>query len=308
MAALLVVAALCAAFFVVWPMRVFSLGLRVKTWRLGIAQREVRLPEGRIHYLETGEGPPLVLVHGMGSQAEDWLPLIPGLAKNHLHVYAIDLLGYGRSERPNVDYSIGMEARVLEHLFEALGLVQPDVAGWSLGGWISLRIASEHPERIRRLVLLDSPGMKFELPVSPSVLNPQTPAELNAMLAVMSPRPPHIPEWLGAGIMRDRKQRNWVVARALDTMRLGQDFLDGKLARVTLPVLLVWGKQDALIPLSVAEAMRREMPQARLDVFDDCGHLAPAECSDRILPELVRFLSANPPEPAGTTLFTKPTG
>jgi pimeloyl-ACP methyl ester carboxylesterase len=75
--------------------------------------------------------------------------------------------------------------------------------------------------------------------------------------------------------------------------------MDGKLGKVTMPVLIVWGKQDVLTPLSVAEAMRREMPQSLLALLDGCGHIAPIECHDRVLMEMQRFLSANPPLPVG---------
>ena len=101
-------------------------------------------------------------------------------------------------------------------------------------------------------------------------------------------------------------QVDWVVARALDNIIAGKELLDGKLGPVKIPVLIVWGKQDGLTPLSVGQAMQREMPQSRLEVFDDCAHMTPLECSGRVVPEVARFLDSDPPEPAGTQEIAAP--
>ena len=102
---------------------------------------------------------------------------------------------------------------------------------------------------------------------------------------------PHICRWLTRAIGWHRR----TVANMI-TMR---EVMDGKLASVTMPVLIVWGKQDIMTPPSIAEEMRREMPHSVLVVLDDCGHLAPIECHDRVLAEIERFLSANQPLPSG---------
>ena len=79
--------------------------------------------------------------------------------------------------------------------------------------------------------------------------------------------------------------------------------MDGKLGAIRVPILIVWGKQDALIPLMCAEEMHRQMPHSLLAIFDGCGHLAPAACSGRVLPETLRFLDAEPPWPASVQEF-----
>ena len=138
----------------------------------GIASRYVQLGPYRIHYFTGGTGEPLVLVHGLGGRALDFALLMPALARNH-RVFALDLLGYAGSDRPNVDYSVTLETGILRQFLDSQGLTRFDLAGWSMGGWISLDFASQFPERIRRLVLLDSAGMKFA-PVSISACSPHT--------------------------------------------------------------------------------------------------------------------------------------
>jgi pimeloyl-ACP methyl ester carboxylesterase len=99
--------------------------------------------------------------------------------------------------------------------------------------------------------------------------------------------------------LRRLREEDWVIQRTVANMITGREFLDGKLGNVTMPVLIVWGKQDVLTPTSIAEAMHREMPQSVLVLLDGCGHIAPIECHNRVLKEMQRFLSANPPLPAG---------
>ncbi len=265
----------------------------------GIHSEYVQIGPHRVHYLVAGEGEPLVLVHGLGARAESWMPLIPELTRHHFRIYAPDLLGNGRSDKPDADYSVGMESDVVKDFLVSQKLGPVDIAGWSMGGWIVLNLAARHPELVKRLVVFDGAGMRYHPSANlKALLLPKTPPDLAAMMAILTPHPRPIPEFIARGILREIEKSEWVTARALDSMLSGKDLLDGTLGGVTMPVLLVWGKQDALTPLAVGEAMHREIPQSRLEVFDDCGHLAPARCSDRVRPEMIRFLQAEPPEPA----------
>jgi pimeloyl-ACP methyl ester carboxylesterase len=300
---LLATVLLLASFVYFRPEWVADVAQRVGTRVAGIRSEDARAGPYRIHYLVGGEGRPLVLVHGLGSRAESWLPLMPALTKQHHRVYAIDLLGYGRSEKPDVDYAIGTQSSVVRDFMASQGLAQADLAGWSMGGWVALNLAAEHPELVRRLVVFDGAGMRYQLPMNPSVLRPKTPRDFDAMMAILTPHPRQIPEFLARGILRQMFETDWVTGRALDSMLTGKELLDGRLGRVTMPVLIVWGKQDVLTPLSVGESMHLEMPQSRLDVFDDCGHLAPTECRGRVLPEVLRFLEGIAPEAGGSQEF-----
>jgi predicted alpha/beta-fold hydrolase len=116
----------------------------------------------RVHYLTAGPvgGPPVVLVHGLGGIAEDWTGLQGYLTHAGFRVYMPELIGYGRSEKPAAyTYSVRNEADIVAGFLGALGLKQVDLGGWSMGGWIVQLVASEHPERVRRLTLFDSGGL-----------------------------------------------------------------------------------------------------------------------------------------------------
>jgi len=264
----------------------------------GIESRYVQLGPYRIHYFAGGRGEPLVLVHGLGSRALDFALLMPALARQH-RVYALDLLGYGASDRPDVDYSVTLETGILRQFLDRQRLTRVDLAGWSMGGWIALDFAAQSPDRIRRLMLLDSAGMKFTPTFDLRLLSPHTMADMQALERLLTPHPARFPAFITRDFLRVLRDEDWVIQRSVANMITGREFMDGKLASVTMPVLMVWGKQDVLTPLSVGEAMRREMPQSVLAVLDGCGHIAPIECHDRVLQEMQRFLAADPPPPAG---------
>ena len=106
----------------------------IRAWLslVGIRSKYVQLDSFRIYYLVGGRGRPLVLVHGLGGKAENWFKLMPSLLRHGYRVYAIDLLGFGRSDRPDVDYSITLQAEVLNQFFDTQGLEIADLGGWSV--------------------------------------------------------------------------------------------------------------------------------------------------------------------------------
>ena len=288
------------------PLWVLHRATRVWLRAQGVRSEYVPVKAGRIHYLVAGAGPPLVMVHGLGGRAQDWALLLPPLARHGFHVYALDLLGYGRSSRPDVDYSIALESGVLRQFFEALHLEGADLGGWSMGGWVALKFTLDHPERVRRLVVFDSAGLKFKPRFDTRLFDSKTPAEVNRYMAVLTPHPPHQPDFVARDIIREMARESRVVNRALASMERGDEQLDGRLGAIRAPVLIVWGSEDAVVPLWCGEEMHREMPQSILAVIDGCGHLAPVECRRRVLPETLHFLEASPPLPAGREDFPPP--
>ena len=111
------------------------------------------------------------------------------------------------------------------------------------------------------------------------------------MMAALTPHPQAIPAFVSRDILRVMKEGDWVVNRTLTSMYTGKDLLDDKLQNVKAPALIVWGKQDMVTPLIIAEQMHKSMAQSTLYVVDGCGHLAPRECQDRIMPEVNKFLA-----------------
>src|ERR1700678_3867759 len=216
----------------------------------GVHSEFVTVNGYKMHYLVGGSGRPLVLVHGLGSRALDWANLIPRLIAGGNRVYAVDLLGDGLSDQPrDAAYSIADQAAMVEGFLDSQHLQQVDLAGWSMGGWIAMRVALQHPERIRRLVLLDSAGLRFKLGFDPALFQPTSPNDIAELQDLLIPHPKRLPRFVAMAMLRRGGETGWVVQRSVQSMMTGQDLLDGKLAALTMPVLIGWGDKDKLIPI-----------------------------------------------------------
>lgn len=253
----------------------------------GIQSRYAEVDGHRVRYLIGGDGPTLLLLHGHPSQALEWAPILPQLTRGH-HVIAIDFLGYGESDAPDIDYSIATQANMVVEFLDVVGVPEADVLGFSMGGGVALKLAADHPERVRRLVLVDNAGLKFETSITADFYEPKTLAEFRELEAVQSDR--ELPDFMARDVLRTLQGKAWVFRRAVTSLLSFRDALDGKLANVRMPVLVIWGKADRLIPYEVALRLQSELPQAKLVGIEGCSHLVLWECGDRALPEIVAFL------------------
>jgi pimeloyl-ACP methyl ester carboxylesterase len=271
----------------------------------GFHERSMVINGNYVFYLEGGHasGSPVLLIHGLGSKAQqDWVALAPYLVRAGYHVYAIDLLGYGRSAKPpELTYSIREEANFVKSFLDANHLTSVALGGESMGGWIAATVALDRPDLVRRLMLFDSAGMKFQLSFDPAVFTPQTEQQVDELMAVVSPNLPRLPQFVKADYIRKTKRNGWVTQRALASMTTGADDLDEKFSALKMPLLIVWGKQDVMTPLSLGESMHRAASQSVLAVYDGCGHIAVVTCINPIVPTVISFLSGAGPEP-GTTI------
>lgn len=252
----------------------------------------------RVHYYVGGSGSPIVLVHGLGGRSEDWAGLMPQLVRDHHRVYALDLPGYGRSDWPDAAYSIPQLTAAVEAFLDNRHLDHTDLAGWSMGGWLAMRVALDQPQRIRRLVILDSAGTRFSFTWDTTLFEPDTATKLTKLDNLLMPTTaPHVPAFIQRDIFRFVGRHAWVVKRNMNSMLTGADILDGQLGGLKMPMLIVWGKQDHLIPVATGDQIHRAIPQSEFEVFDGCGHLAPGQCAAQIGPVVRGFLDEPSPTP-----------
>jgi pimeloyl-ACP methyl ester carboxylesterase len=259
----------------------------------GVRSAHVQAGSHRLRYLEAGSGPPILLVHGLGSSAmQDWGRLLAPLGRR-FHVFAPDLPGFGESERPpEADYSIPMQVEAVRSFMDALGLERARVAGISMGGWIVSRLAAESPERVERLVVVDGAGMRPDGPTIPAeVLLPRDEEGVRELVAAVRHVVPPLPSFLVRDILERKVREEWIVRRALKSMRDGDDWLNGTLQTADMPVLIIWGRQDVLIPLAYGTALQAEFPRAQLEVLDGCGHVPIADCPEAFDEVFLRFLT-----------------
>jgi pimeloyl-ACP methyl ester carboxylesterase len=267
-----------------------------------------------VSYLEAGEGPVLLLVHGIAGSCEHWREVVEPLARHHT-VIAPDFPGHGASEAGAGDYSIGALASGLRDLLLALGHEPATLVGHSLGGGVAMQLAYQHPETIERLVLVSSGGLGPE--VSPVLRAAALPgADLFISLTAAAGR--RVGSAVGHGLAAIGLRPNADVAEVarayasledpsrraafLDTLRAvvgtrGQrvDASDRLYLAEAVPVLLIWGARDSIIPVRHGEDALRAIPGSQLEVFEDVGHMPQLEASGRFIAVLERFLRETDP-------------
>jgi pimeloyl-ACP methyl ester carboxylesterase len=182
------------------------------------------------------------------------------------------------------------EAAAVVGFLDALALKQVDLGGWSMGGWIVQRVAASHPERIRRLMLFDSAGLSEKPAWDTALFTPRAPAELDQLDALLMPNPPAVPGFIARDVLRLSEKNAWVIHRALGTMLTGADVTDNLLPQLKMPVLIIWGSEDKITPLSEGKKMHLLVPQSQLEVISGCGHLAPVQCAPQIGPKVLEFV------------------
>jgi pimeloyl-ACP methyl ester carboxylesterase len=310
LAFLLLVVVAAGLIFYRYPLWVADQHLRFRLWRAGVKSDYVEVGGYRLHYFEAGPqgggGTPLVLVHGLGARGEDWARMIPSLAAKGFHVYVPDLLGYGRSQKPDVSYSISLQEQTVAQFMQVVHVPRADVGGWSMGGWVVMKLALDHPEMVDRLIVYDSAGVYFPATFGPELFTPSDPAGVRRLIAMLTPTPRKVPDFAAEAMVRKLQANAWVVNRSTASMINGRDLLDFRLHNISQPMLIVWGSKDELIPLASGETIHRDVPQSVLNIIEGCGHLAPEECAAPVIESTVEFLRAEPPMRGGEKMF--PTG
>jgi pimeloyl-ACP methyl ester carboxylesterase len=293
------------------PLWVQQQGIHFSLFLHRVQSNYVMTPEGRVHYYEAepripGGGVPLVLVHGLADRGESWASMTERLKRAGFHVYAPDLLGFGRSPKPSgSDYSISTQEQFVADFIQSLGLQKPNVGGWSMGGWIVLKLALDHPDMVDRVVVYDSAGIRHQVTGGPNVFHPTNEAELQHLSDLLEPHAKPLPSFVLRDALRKFGQGQWVVDRSMASMQTGKDLLDNRLSGLSEPLLIMWGSDDELLPLSVGQQMHALDPQSELDIVEDCGHLAPKTCSSRVAAATADFLKTKPAPTGGMRILAR---
>ena len=228
-----------------------------------------------VHYLEAGQGPVLVLVHGLGSSAEVWRESIRFLARGY-RVVALDLPGYGKSDKPHVDYSIEYHAVAVNDFIDALGPGKVALVGNSMGGWIAASVALKNPEKISHLILVNSAGLRRDN-APPVNLNPATKEEMRTLLLALFANKSFVTEKLINDQWEYRKDIRRTVQATLESLKTRLPLLDDRLKSIKIPTLIICGRDDALVPLAYGERFAKGIPGSKLVVIDNAGHVPQME-------------------------------
>jgi pimeloyl-ACP methyl ester carboxylesterase len=280
---------------------------------------EVQAKTATVHgrpvtYAEAGEGSVLLLIHGIAGEWQNWREVIEPLARHHA-VIAPDLPGHGASAAGGGDFSIGAMAASLRDLLVTLGHERVTLVGHSLGGGVAMQLAYQFPEMVERLVLVSSGGLGPEVSIvpraaalpgadpfisAPAGLGGRVGATVGRGLSAIGLRPnADVAEVLrGYASLTDADRRAAFLATLRSVIGTGGQRIDATdrlyLAEL-LPVLIVWGARDSIIPVRHGEDAHRAIPGSRLEVFEDVGHLPQLEAPGRFIAVLERFLSETEP-------------
>ncbi|MEX0785238.1 MAG: alpha/beta fold hydrolase [Dehalococcoidia bacterium] len=256
----------------------------------------------RVHYIQAGEGDPVVLIHGWNGSTFSFRYAIPELAR-HYRVVALDLKGYGYSDRPaSGDYSLTAQSELVAALMSRLGIARAAVIGHSMGGSVAMRLALGHPERVSRLALVSSvsgelrPALRLGKLVGP-LLPLGAPLSLHrqgfrrrAFRSAVHDPALVTPDTLEA-YFRPMRMRGHL--RSLGA-QLGGRARDAAIPyeRILQPTLILWGEQDRWLPPSRGEQLASRLPNAELRWVPSAGHLPLEEQPDVCNRLLLEFLEA----------------
>lgn len=254
----------------------------------------IDLGDARVHYVSTGEGPPVVLLHGLGGSLHMWQGVIDVLALHH-HVVAVDLRGHGRSSAGGKT-SIGSWTKDVEALIGALELPPVALVGHSIGSLVAQHLAVKRPEMVDHLVMVGGISW-FEPSAKESYQQRAKTVEADGLDAIvdhwlpgaLAPRTQaKLPQLVG--LLRDLFLRNDPQTYA-DACRAVTDPPAIDRQRIGQPTLLLVGDHDRSTPIAMAEELHREIPVSRVQVIPTAGHWAPVEQPDHIGAAILQFLT-----------------
>jgi pimeloyl-ACP methyl ester carboxylesterase len=263
----------------------------------------------RLAMQQSGEGKPILLLHGLGTSGYTWREVMPGLARDH-RVIALDLRGFGASEKPFDDrYSLLDQASIVKAFIEQENLRDLTVAGHSYGGGVTLALAmqleKDDPRRLKRIILIDSIAYRQPIPAFFQFLRTPVLAEIGMTLI-----PPEVQAGQALRIAYyDRAKVPWqsvyeyasplyspaakhALREAVDQIMPGNiDQFSARYKSLHIPTLLIWCDHDKIVPVDFGKRLRRDLPNAQLTTLPDCGHLPQEEQPAETLAAMRSFLS-----------------
>ena len=270
--------------------------------------RTVNLDGLNVHYVEAGQGPSLVLVHGLGASHVTWYENIQPLADAGFRVFAPDLPGHGDSDKPeSISYDPMAGAQLIDRFLSAVNVPKASLVGNSAGGLVSALYALEHPQRVERLVLVAAGGLGREmnwflrlcsLPLLGEIVYQpwlQSMGQLNRRM--LFHRPPASADQVFSELDRVRSlpgSRRATLRSLRSSINYWglreQRFIVDRLDQLEMPVLTVWGENDLILPVEHASSVRDALPNSVVKTLPECGHWPQMEKSDEFNQLLTLFL------------------
>lgn len=245
----------------------------------------------------SGSGKPVVLLHGLGANRSVWRKAVPALSRTR-DVIAVDLLGFGDSPRPEGPFALTTMSDAVIGLLDRLELDSVDLVGNSLGGWLAMFLAIEHPDRVRKLVAV-GPAFLFGLPEALSAkalaagAGPKDMESMRAYLKRVRRDGDTLSEDVVRGYLDDRlAARDEASIRAVArSIKEGENLLTGRLQNLQAPALVVHGRHDGVVPLALSDRVASEIEGSKLIVLEESAHWPQLEEPEVFVRVVEGFLS-----------------
>jgi len=257
--------------------------------------KEVLVFGQKIHYVEAGSGPTVILLHGLGGSTPVWQFNIGPFAEK-FHVVALDQIGFGKSDKPLVNYRIRTYVDFLDQFCKQLKIERATLVGNSMGGWIATWFTAAFPDRVDKLVLVDAAGYAPPKDLDTRTLFALNPTTRDGMKLLASK------VFYNKAFLTDAAIDQAIAARLAagngytinsitESILRGEDFLDEAVKTIKRPTLIVWGRQDGLVSLAEGERFNKDIAGSKMVVIDQCGHVPNVEKPGEFNAAVLKFLT-----------------
>lgn len=262
----------------------------------GIKTETMSLPPYKIRFYQGGkpDAPAVVLLHGLGGDGlTSWMRLMPDLAGSY-RVLAVDML-YGNLKKMYVPgYKLASDEQMVLTLMRRLGIERAWFVGLSVGGWVALKTALDHPDKVNGLVLIASAGLEGSLP-DLDQLDFNNATDVRRFYKRLFYSPPPIPGF-ALDMQTEKMHASFDnLSKLLEKLKRPELQLDQELGRIKKPCLILWGENDEIISPAMAETLAEKIPGAQLVLLPECGHAVVWDQGGRMGREIEKFLDETAP-------------
>jgi pimeloyl-ACP methyl ester carboxylesterase len=242
----------------------------------------------KLHYLEAGRGAPVILLHGLGGDGSRWRPNIEPLARD-LHVFALDQIGFGESDKPLANYHTGMLADFLVGFMKAAGVPKASLVGNSMGAAVALYTAAKFPDAVDRIVLADGGGFRSASGTPAAAPTPEalhrrqiqnsvTREETREFFRILFHDKSLVTDKMVDEQLALRLRAAFTITKIQEAGERGT-LSEQEVRGVKAPTLIVWGKYDELASPASADRLEKTIPGSKKVILDNCGHMPQLECA-----------------------------
>ena len=262
----------------------------------------------KIAYFQKGRGPTVILIHGMFGDHLDWEPVLAPLSRRHRAI-AVDLPGFGASDKPDTDYTGDFFVETLDELFQQLKIQHATLVGNSFGGQIAMLYSLRHPAKVERLILVDSGGFRLYSEQEKEFTRQRFSEQAIAALTPQANQVLFAPVFTGPSESEKRylEKQNAKLARAdypaysravaRSIVLSVSTYLLDELPQIRASTLLLWGEKDRIVPVEMARRAVAKLSRGELQVLPACGHVPQLDCPADFLRAVEHFLERNARSP-----------